>query len=236
MCWTSQHTLAPSLTVHFWGKLPCSREHWVAPYTESQALCRLAAPGKLVWNFCPNRDEGFGWPLRFFLGNLNHRYRKRNEKLVGWREREREWGKGAKSKQITLYEWQGTGESTGTASYKSSELSEPLCSGAQSCLTLCNPVDCCLPGCSIQGILQERKLEWVAISSSRESSQPRDWTHVPCIFGIGRWIFYHCTTWGWCQKLVQALWGLAEWWRCPLLLFSFIILFYISISFSSLNK
>ena len=34
----------------------------------------------------------------------------------------------------------------------------------QSCLTLCNPIDSSLPGSSIPGILQERTLEWVAIS------------------------------------------------------------------------
>ena len=38
---------------------------------------------------------------------------------------------------------------------------------AQSCLTLCNPVDCSPPGCSVHGILQARILEWVAISFSR---------------------------------------------------------------------
>ena len=48
------------------------------------------------------KQEVFGRPLRFLLGNLNHRYRKRNEQLVGWTEWEREWGEGAKSKQITM--------------------------------------------------------------------------------------------------------------------------------------
>ena len=54
---------------------------------------------------------------------------------------------------------------------------------AQSCLTLCDPVDCSLPGSSIHGILQARILEWVAISFSRGSSRPRDWTQVSCIVG-----------------------------------------------------
>ena len=54
---------------------------------------------------------------------------------------------------------------------------------AQSCPTLCDPVDCSLPGSSIHGILQERILEWVAISFSRGSSRPRDWTQVSCIAG-----------------------------------------------------
>ena len=37
------------------------------------------------------------------------------------------------------------------------------------------------PGSSVHGILQARILEWVAISSSRGSSRPRDWTHISCI-------------------------------------------------------
>ena len=52
---------------------------------------------------------------------------------------------------------------------------------AQSCLTLCDPEDCSPPGSSVPRILQARILEWVAISSSRGSSQPRDWTHISCI-------------------------------------------------------
>ena len=54
---------------------------------------------------------------------------------------------------------------------------------AQSCLTLCDPVDCSLPVSSIHGILQARILEWVAISFSRGSSQPRDQTQVSCTAG-----------------------------------------------------
>ena len=44
---------------------------------------------------------------------------------------------------------------------------------AQSCPTLCDPMDCSLPGSSVHGILRARVLEWVAISFSRGSSQPR---------------------------------------------------------------
>ena len=54
---------------------------------------------------------------------------------------------------------------------------------AQSCLTLCNPMDCSPPGSSVHGIFQARILEWIAISFSRESSQPRDQTWVSCIAG-----------------------------------------------------
>ena len=53
----------------------------------------------------------------------------------------------------------------------------------QSCPTLCNPMDYSPPDSSVHGILQARILEWVAISFSRESSRPRDGTHVSCITG-----------------------------------------------------
>ena len=46
----------------------------------------------------------------------------------------------------------------------------------QSCLTLCDPMDCSPPGSSVHGILQARILEWVAMPSSRGSSKPRDQT------------------------------------------------------------
>ena len=49
--------------------------------------------------------------------------------------------------------------------------------------TLCDPMDCSLPGSSLHGILQARVLEWVAISFSRGSSRPRDQTQVSCIPG-----------------------------------------------------
>ena len=49
---------------------------------------------------------------------------------------------------------------------------------AQSCPTLCDPMDCNLPGSSVHGIFKARVLEWVAISFSREASQPRDETQV----------------------------------------------------------
>ena len=54
---------------------------------------------------------------------------------------------------------------------------------AQSCPTLCDPLDCSPPGPSVHGILQARILEWVAIPFSRRSSQPRDQTLVSGIVG-----------------------------------------------------
>ena len=57
---------------------------------------------------------------------------------------------------------------------------------AQSCPTLCNPMDCSPPGPSVHGILQARILERVAIPSSKGSSLPRDQTQVSCSAG---WFF-----------------------------------------------
>ena len=51
-----------------------------------------------------------------------------------------------------------------------------------------DPMDCSPPGSSVHGISQARMLEWVAISFSRRSSQPRDQTHISC---VGRQIKSH---------------------------------------------
>ena len=49
---------------------------------------------------------------------------------------------------------------------------------AQSCPTLCEPVDCSPPGFSVHGILQASILEWVAMPFFRGSSKPRDQTWI----------------------------------------------------------
>ena len=73
-----------------------------------------------------------------------------------------------------------------------SSVSESESEVAQSCPNLCDPVDCSLPGSSDHGILQARILEWVAISFSRGSSQPRDRTQVSSIAGrcFNLWAVY----------------------------------------------
>ena len=58
------------------------------------------------------------------------------------------------------------------------EASESEREVTQSCPTLCDPMDCSLPGSSIHGIFQSSVLEWVAISFSRVSNRPRDGTQV----------------------------------------------------------
>ena len=62
-------------------------------------------------------------------------------------------------------------------------VNEWMCVHALLCPNLCDPMDCSPPVSSVHGILQARMLEWVVISFSRGSSQPRDWTHVSCIAG-----------------------------------------------------
>ena len=69
------------------------------------------------------------------------------------------------------------------------------CLCGQRYLTLCNSMDYSPPGSSVHGISQASILEWIAISFSRGSSQPRDQTHISCISCIGRWILYHQATW-----------------------------------------
>ena len=54
---------------------------------------------------------------------------------------------------------------------------------AQSCLTICDPMDCSPPGFSVHGSFQARVLEWAVISFSRGSSWFRDQTQVSCIAG-----------------------------------------------------
>ena len=62
--------------------------------------------------------------------------------------------------------------------YTLSTFCTPHAKSLQLCLTLCHPMNCGSPGSSVQGILQARILEWVAMFSSRESFQSRDQTSV----------------------------------------------------------
>ena len=69
-----------------------------------------------------------------------------------------------------------------------------VCSVAQSCPTLCDPMDCSPPGSPVRGMLQARILEWVALPLSRESSRPRDRTCISCNSQHCRLILYHLAT------------------------------------------
>ena len=94
-----------------------------------------------------------------------------------------------------------------------------VCVWAQSCLTLCHPIDCSPPGSSVYRNFYARILEWVAISSPMGSSWPRDQTHLSC---VGRHTLYHWATWephlavsngskmSWQQQRVDLLLGNVE--------------------------
>ena len=63
----------------------------------------------------------------------------------------------------------------------------------QSCLTLCDPMDCSPPGFSVHGIFQARVLDWVAVSFSRGTSWPRDRTVSLASLALAVMFF---TSWG----------------------------------------
>ena len=71
---------------------------------------------------------------------------------------------------MPLCPWDSPGKNTGVEwvaiSFSKRNYRKKESEVAQSCLTLCNPMDCSLPGSSIHGIFQARVLEWVAISFS----------------------------------------------------------------------
>ena len=77
-----------------------------------------------------------------------------------------------------------------------------VCVLSQLCPTLCDPRNCSPPGSSVRRIFQARILEWVAISSPRRSSWPRDWTCLSYFSCIGRQILDHWATW-------EAFWVLS---------------------------
>ena len=81
----------------------------------------------------------------------------------------------------------------------------------QSCPTLCDSMDCSLPGSSVCVILQSRVLEWVAVFFSRKSSQPRDRTWVSCIAGRCFTIWYTREDRKTPSRSVQSLLSSGDW-------------------------
>ena len=78
----------------------------------------------------------------------------------------------------------------------------------QSCPTFCDPMDYSLPGSSVHGIFQAIRLECIAISFSRGSSQPRDWTWVSRIvdrcFNVWATREVEIFTFGWYQNILES--------------------------------
>ena len=81
---------------------------------------------------------------------------------------------GATHSSILAWEISWTVEPGGLQSESASEV-------AQLCVTICDPMDCSLPGSSIHGIFQAKVLEWVAISLSRGSSWSRGRIRSPAL-------------------------------------------------------
>ena len=88
------------------------------------------------------------------------------------------------SNSVRPHPWDSPGKNTGVGCHfllqcrkvkSESEVAQP-------CLTLCNPMDCSLPGSSIHGILQARVLEWGAIAFSEDNSKSWDEELKKCFF------------------------------------------------------
>ena len=101
---------------------------------------------------------------------------------------------------------------------------------------ICDPLDYSQIGSSVHGVLQARMLEWVAISFSKGSSQPRNWMHVSCVSFIAGGFFTQWTSreepvavlsapkWSHCSGLGGFAWlrhslSLEHWWTASLSIF-----------------
>ena len=85
--------------------------------------------------------------------------------------------------KLIVFSVTGSGKQSGCPGRKLSRAGVGCGLVIKLCPTLCDPMDCGLPGSSIHGIFQARVLEWVAIAFPRRSSLPRDWTRVSCTVG-----------------------------------------------------
>ena len=90
---------------------------------------------------------------------------------------------------------------------------------AQSCPTLCDPMDCSLPGSSVHGIFQVIVLEWIAISYSSGSSWPRDRTRV------SRFVDRRFTVWATREGDVNILLGIAVKFICFVICLALVLIF-----------
>ena len=78
--------------------------------------------------------------------------------------------------------------------YNRDNLCVPVCLVTQSCLTLCNPLDCSPPDPSVHGIFQARILEWITIPSPGDLPDPGIKPMFPCLLHW-RWILYPLSHW-----------------------------------------
>ena len=102
-----------------------------------------------------------------------------NNKTIQWKTKDRTWVSFPKK----IHKWPVRTE-------QNLYVCVCVCACVHMCSVVSDPKDSSPPGSSVCRIFQARILEWVAISSSRESSQPRDQTCVSCISCIGRRILF----------------------------------------------
>jgi len=109
---------------------------------------------KKSWTWLNNSDFHFTFTTMLSTGLWKYEIQTSYKMTEAINNQDYEWNKEYTNIKRILHRFDNI--------YEIDQLSEV----AQSCLTLCNPVDCNLPGSSIHGILQARTLEWVAISFS----------------------------------------------------------------------
>ena len=126
---------------------------------------------KKSWTLLNNSDFHFTFTTMLSTGLWKYEIQASYKMTEAMNNQDYEWNKEYTNIKRILHRFDNI--------YEIDQLSEV----AQSCPTLCDPVDCNLPGSSIHGILQARTLEWIAISFSRGSSWPRDWTQVSRLAG-----------------------------------------------------
>ena len=84
------------------------------------------------------------------------------------------------------------------------QVKEPQCAVVS---WLCNPMDCSPPGSSSTGFPRQEYCSGLPLLSPRESSRPRDRTHVSCTSCTGRWVLYHWHPLGSPRKLTPRRWN-----------------------------
>ena len=120
------------------------------------------------------------WPFDFIISTVNHSHHfERYWLILILTENLWNWFYFITTSQAKKLAQRGSG----TFQVYSQTQSEKVKVKSLSCVRLCNPINCSLPGFSVHGILQARILEWVAIYFSRGSSWPKNRTQVSCIAG-----------------------------------------------------
>ena len=171
-----------------------AKKAWAALNTEAGKLEHLpklgSLPFQLAWNVHLNFILNWGVNQELKLISIGPRITHLMSHWFLWSDRE--------EKPVVIYwTFQGLCSICSLLDYSSSTIHKqnPIINSstfnafslvlvAQTCPTLCNPMNCSPPSFSVCEIFQTRILEWITISFSRGYSWPRDWTPVSWIAGI----------------------------------------------------